>query len=77
LDTIDIIRGYRLRFQSDPPMRHLLKVELDIRSDEVITLEVANILTCGAIIEVDLKVHGFFSPIFAVDKLERGVVYGK
>jgi hypothetical protein len=76
--TIHIVQGYHLSFHTDPPLCHLLLVELAVRaSDEVITLEVSNMLTCGVIVKVDLKEWGFFSPIFTVDKLDIGVVYGK
>jgi hypothetical protein len=76
--TIRVVAGYKLRFRSRPPLRYLLPHELTVRSgDEVIRQEVKNMLTCGAIIEVESTDRGFFSPIFAVDKLERGVVYGK
>jgi hypothetical protein len=61
-----------------PPLFHLLPAELAIRSsDEVIALEISNMLACGTIVEVSQQEHSFFSPIFTVDKLERGIVYGK
>ena len=34
-------------------------------------------LACGAIKQVDSHTAGFFSPIFTVDKMDRGKVYGK
>jgi hypothetical protein len=76
--TLRVVAGYKLRFRSRPPLRRLLPHELKVRSgDEVVNEEVIKMLACGAVTEVDSTDEGFFSPIFAVDKLERGVVYGK
>ena len=78
-ETLNIVSGYQqLKFEDPPPLRVPSQEELLVHSsDEVVDQEVSNMLACGAIQEVDPTESGFFSDIFAIDKVERGKVYGK
>ena len=76
--TLDAVTGLTIPFVSLPPCRLPTQQELTrFDEDPVVDASVAEILALGAAIIVPNNSAGFYSRVFTVPKVERGVEYGK
>ena len=76
--TLDAVTGLTIPFSTLPPTRLPTQEELTRKDeDTVVDASVAEILALGAAVIVPNTTAGFYSCVFTVPKMERGVEYGK
>ena len=76
--TLDAVTGLTIPFSTLPPTRLPTQEELTRKDeDPVVDASVAEILALGAAVIVPNTTAGFYSCVFTVPKMERGVEYGK
>ena len=76
--TLDAVSGLTIPFSTLPPCRLPTQEELTrLDEDPVVDASVEEILALGAAVIVPNNTEGFYSRVFTVPKVERGVEYGK
>ena len=76
--TLDAVTGFTIPFSELPPCRVATQQELtSMDSDPVVDESIKEILDLKAAVIVPSNSPGFYSRIFTVPKVERGVEYGK
>ena len=76
--TLDAVSGLTIPFKYLPPCRLPTQEELSSAdTDPVVDTSVAELLTLKAAVVVPNNTMGFYSRVFTVPKMERGVEYGK
>ena len=76
--TLDAVTGFTIPFAPLPPCRLPTHEELTAAdSDVVVDESIKEILDLKAAIVVPPDSSGFYSRVFTVPKMERGVEYGK
>ena len=76
--TLDAVSGLTIPFKYLPPCRLPTQEELSSAdTDPVVDTSVAELLALKAAVVVPNNTTGFYSRVFTVPKMERGVEYGK
>ena len=76
--TLDAVTGLTIPFKYLPPCRIPTQEELARQDvDPVVDAAVAELLTLKAAVIVPANTPGFYSRVFTVPKVERGVEYGR
>jgi hypothetical protein len=76
--TLDAVTGFTIPFATLPPCRLPTHEELTAADNDVVVDEsIKEILELKAAIVVPPDSPGFYSRVFTVPKMERGVEYGK
>ena len=76
--TLDAVTGFTIPFATTPPCRLPTQEELTaVDSDPVVDESIKEILDLKAAVIVPPDTPGFYSRVFTVPKMERGVEYGK
>ena len=76
--TLDAVTGLTIPFSTLPPSRLPTQEELTRKDeDPVVDASVAELLALGAAVIVPNTTSGFYSRVFTVPKMERGVEYGR
>ena len=76
--ALDAVTGFTIPFVTTPPCRLPTQQELTAAdSDPVVDESIKEILELKAAVIVPPDTPGFYSRVFTVPKMERGVEYGK
>ena len=76
--TLDAVTGFTIPFSELPPCRVPTQQELtSLDNDPVVDQSIEEILKLKAAVIVPSNSPGFYSRVFTVPKLQRGVEYGK
>jgi len=76
--TLDAVSGLTIPFKDLPPCRLPTREELlNVDEDPVVDASIAELLALKAAAVVPSNSEGFFSRVFTVPKMERGVEYAR
>ena len=76
--TLDAVSGLTIPFRNLPPCRLPTREELlSLDEDPVVDASIAELLALKAAAVVPTNTEGFYSRVFTVPKMERGVEYAR
>ena len=76
--TLDAVSGLTIPFRDLPPCRLPTQEELSsVNEDPVVDASIAELLALKAAAVVPSNTEGFYSKVFTVPKMERGVEYAR